>query len=179
MYGLVNQGIKDLVLKISDNDTWLRICREANVPDEYISMHYYDDQTTYRLVASTSKELNLAPEKILGEFGKFWVHYTANEGYGPIMDLFGENFKSCLKNLNHLHMRMGMTLPKLSPPSFIYTEISDNVVELEYQSKRAGLSPMVGGLIEGLALKHRTKLEVVFTEIYDRKVFTITILGPL
>lgn len=176
MYGLVNQGIKDLVLNVSNYETWVKICRNANAPDKFVSMQYYEDEVTYRLVGSASAVLNLPPDKILGEFGKYWVHYTAKEGYGPIMDLFGDDFKSCLKNLNHLHTRMGMTMPQLSPPSFVYTEISNNVVQIEYKSKRAGLSPMVSGLIEGLAKKHGTKIDVKFSEENDQKIFTISIL---
>lgn len=177
MYGLVNQGIKDLVLKISDHETWLRICHDSNAPNEFASMHYYEDEITYRLVAATSKALNLNPESILSEFGKYWIHYTAKEGYGALMDLFGNDFKSCLKNLNHLHTRMGMTMPQLTPPSFVYTEISNDIIQLEYQSKRPGLSPMVSGLIEGLAKKHGTKIEIGFNEQDNRKIFTISILG--
>tara|TARA_B110001454_G_scaffold219199_1_gene251757 strand:+ start:63231 stop:63767 length:537 start_codon:yes stop_codon:yes gene_type:complete len=177
MYGLVNQGIKDLVLSLSNQETWTQICLDANAPDEYISMQYYEDETTYRLVAAVSKKLNLQPEKILGEFGKYWILYTAKEGYGPIMDLFGEDFKSCLKNLNHLHSRMGMTMPKLSPPSFIFTELSDTKFQLEYKSKRSGLSPMVQGLLEGLAIKYNTKVEINYSEINERKIFTLEIVG--
>lgn len=179
MYGLVNQGVKDLVLHVSDQDTWLSICQEAGVPTEYVSMQYYNDDVTYKLVGAASKKLNLPPETILGEFGKFWVSYTAKEGYGPLMDLFGQDFKACLKNLNQLHMRMGMTLPQLSPPNFVYREISENIIELEYQSKRKGLSPMVQGLLEGLATKYKVKAEIEFFEKDERKMFQIKILGPL
>lgn len=179
MYGLVNQGVKDLVISISNEDTWKSICADANVPSDFVSMQYYDDDITYRLVGAVSSKLSLPPEKVLGEFGKFWITYTAKEGYGPLMDLFGRDFKACLKNLNQLHTRMGMTMPQLSPPSFIYTDMPNDSVQIEYCSKRIGLSPMVQGLLEGLAKKYKVNAEITFSEIEERKIFLIKILGPL
>lgn len=179
MYGLVNQGIKDLVLKIADERAWTTICKSADVPEDYVSMEYYEDHITYKLIGSTSKYLNIPAESILAEFGKFWVKYTAKEGYGPLMDLFGQNFKSSLVNLNQLHMRMGMTMPNLSPPSFEFKEIQENKYELEYQSKRSGLSPMVEGLLRGLAEKYNVKIEIKFQEIGTRKFFYINVLDEL
>lgn len=175
MYGLVNQGVKDLVIHLTNDETWELICHDANVPTDYVSMQYYEDDVTYRLVGIVSKRLKIPPETVLGEFGKFWVNYTAKEGYGPLMDLFGQDFKSCLKNLNQLHTRMGMTMPQLNPPNFAYKDISEDVVELEYMSSRQGLSPMVQGLLEGLALKYKIKAKIDFKEVEQRKIFTITI----
>lgn len=175
MYGLVNLGVKDLVTKITNEETWNHLCAEAKVPTDYVSMEYYPDEITYKLVGVVSKKLGLTPQQVLGEFGKFWVHYTAAEGYGPLMDLFGQDFKACLKNLNQLHMRMGMTMPDLTPPSFLYREISKNEIELEYQSKREGLSPMVEGLLHGLSQKYKVNAEISFREENSRKIFSIKI----
>jgi len=178
MYGLVNQGVKDLVIHLSNNEVWESICQEANVPKDFVAMEYYSDDFTYRLVQVVSKKFNLTQEKVLQNFGQYWVAYTAKEGYGPLMDLFGKDFKSCLKNLNQMHSRMGMTMPNLNPPSFEYREISPNKIELEYESSRKGLSPMVQGLLEGLAQKHKVNVNFDYQEVDNRKIFTITILGP-
>lgn len=154
MYGLVNQGVKDLVISNFGEESWRKLAEDANSPTDFVAMQYYEDALTYRLVGAASKLLNLPPEKILSEFGKHWVHFTGKEGYGPIMDLFGSDFKTCLSNLNHLHTRMGMTLPHLKPPSFEFSEIDQSTFDLKYKSERVGLGPMVTGLIEGLAKKY-------------------------
>jgi len=179
MYGLVNQGIKDLVISRFGEETWLNLCQHANSPSDLVSMQYYEDQITYRLVGSAAKLLQVPPEKILSEFGKFWIQYTAQEGYGPLMDLFGADFKSCLKNLNHLHTRMGLTMPQLKPPSFIFEELSETTFLLKYQSHRKGLNPMVQGLIEGLAAKfgHSIRVFEVSSSEPDFVTFQIEIMG--
>lgn len=180
MYGLVNQGVKDLVISNFGEESWKALAKEAESPDDFVAMQYYDDGLTYRLVGAASKMLNQPPEKILSEFGRHWVHFTGKEGYGPIMDLFGGDFKSCLENLNHLHTRMGMTLPHLKPPSFAFSEIDSKTYELKYTSERLGLSPMVIGLIDGLAKKYNVQVrieECSFEASTKTQIFRINLMG--
>ena len=181
MYGMVNQAVKDLVVTKFGSDAWEKICLKANIPsDDFEFMQYYPDKLTYELVGAASGHLGVSGEVILQEFGKYWVLYTAKEGYGPIMDLFGADFKSCLQNLNNLHARMGMTMPNLSPPSFSFFEENENTYVVSYFSKRAGLSPMVTGLLDGLAEKYGLKIQVEYSDTRDGKPehnFRIHILG--
>lgn len=177
MYGLVNQAIKDLVVNKFSEDQWNRICQESKLDNtDFISLQYYPDTVTYSLVGSASKVLGLSAEDILYEFGQYWVLYTAKEGYGPLMDLFGSSFKDCLQNLNSLHARMGMTMPQLSPPKFTFNEIQQNHYQVEYHSVRQGLCPMVSGLLKGLATKHNTKVEISFDDLQGRKIFSIKVI---
>lgn len=161
MYGMVNQAIKDLVQNKFGNEAWVNICQRANIPQEdFVFMQYYPDKLTYDLVGAASAQLGVSPEVILREFGKYWVLYTAKEGYGAMMDLFGGNFKTCLKNLNNLHARMGMTMPHLTPPRFVFKEESESHYVVSYYSKREGLCPMVIGLLEGLAAKYEVNATI-------------------
>lgn len=181
MYGLVNQAVKDMVISGHGEDMWLQICKGAGVAStDFVNMEQYPDKTTYDLVGSASKLLNLPAETILREFGKHWVLYTAREGYGPIMDLFGADFKSCLKNLNNLHSRMGMSMPQLVPPSFTFKELDAKNYELIYSSKRKGLCPMVLGQLEGLAAKFKVDISVSLKKDIDEgsdKVILIHLAG--
>lgn len=181
MYGLVNQAIKDLVTTRFGEEQWRAICTSNNISEEdFVSLQYYPDPLTYGLVGAASTQLKIPATTILQEFGKHWVLYTAQVGYGPMLDLFGSDLPSCLKNLNNLHARMGMTMPDLSPPRFIFKEISPTQMQIEYQSKRAGLSPMVQGLLEGLALKFNVKAQIrrLETDPNDKLVtFEIVIVG--
>lgn len=165
MYGMVNQAIKDLVLSKFGEEAWDKICIKANVSTEdFVFMQYYSDKLTYDLVGAASEQLSLPPYVILNEFGKHWVLFTAKEGYGMLMDLFGSDFKTCLMNLNNLHARMGMTMPDLTPPRFNFSEIDEKTYTIDYYSKRSGLAPMVSGLLEGLALKYGVKAKVEHLE---------------
>lgn len=161
MYGLVNQAIKDLVVSKFGEEKWNQIATESGLGSEdFLPLQYYPDATTYSLVGSASKHLGLSAPDILQEFGKHWVLFTATEGYGPMMDLFGGDFKTCLKNLNNLHARMGMSMPNLTPPKFSFEELSEEVYQIGYESKRPGLCPMVKGLLHGLAEKYGVQIKV-------------------
>lgn len=174
MYGMVNQAIKDLVVTQFGDAKWKEIADLSQInTDDFVFMDYYPDEITYTLVGNASKALSLPADAILEEFGKYWVLYTAKEGYGPLMDMFGTDFKMCLENLNNLHARMGMTMPHLTPPRFVFKEMSPQYYTLEYHSKRAGLSPMVNGLIKGIAMKFNEKIETTFEEKEGLKIFHI------
>jgi Haem-NO-binding len=181
MYGMVNQAVKDLVVTKFGPESWGKICEKANISTEdFVFMQYYPDKLTYDLVGAASALLGVSGEVVLKEFGKHWVLYTAKEGYGPIMDLFGADFKSCLQNLNNLHARMGMTMPSLTPPSFSFYEENEKTYVVSYFSKRAGLSPMVTGILEGLAEKYKIKIQVDYSDTRNGKPehnFKVTVLG--
>jgi hypothetical protein len=86
-------------------------------------------------------------------FGEYWILYTADEGYGELMELSGDTLTEFLNNLNMLHQRINNIMPELRPPDFSTRAETVNSIELEYRSHREGLSPMVIGLLKGLCRK--------------------------
>lgn len=164
MYGLINQALKDMVLAKPDGEQmWREICQEARIADDdFEALRPYEDSVTSVLVRATAHRLNTTSEDILYKFGYHWILFTAEQGYGEIMDLFGKDFRTCLKNLNRMHGHMGAMMPALNPPRFTLTEQSFNHVTLHYFSTREGLGPMVVGLLDGLAEKYRDTIAVEF-----------------
>lgn len=164
MYGLVNRAIRDLVIVKSNLETWNEVCKEAGLSvTDFVPMETYPDEVTYSLVGVISNKLKLTAVEVLRAFGRHWILYTAKEGYGEILSMFGTDFKTCLRNLNNMHARMGAMMPNLVPPRFVVTELDDDGgLKVEYFSKRLGLGPMVLGLLEGLAEKFVIQVEVEF-----------------
>jgi hypothetical protein len=95
------------------------------------------------------------------------VKYTAEEGYGELMDMSGDNLPEFLQNLDALHARLGITFPKLQPPSFECIETNEDSLTLEYHTHREGLAPMVVGLVKGLGSRFDTEVEVTQTQSKD------------
>lgn len=165
MYGLVNKAIQDMVCTRFSEDIWQQIKQKAAVDAEaFISMEAYPDDTTHRLVKAASEVLGLSPSEIMQAFGEFWVKFTAEEGYGELMDMSGDNLPEFLQNLDALHARVGVTFPQLQPPSFDCTETDQETLKLEYHSDRQGLAPMVVGLVQGLGTRFDTEVEVTQTQ---------------
>jgi len=166
MYGLVNQAVQGLITKNFGIEKWLEIKEKAGIVDPlFVSMQSYDDSVTFDLVSAASEILKIDSSALLEAFGEYWVLYTAEEGYGEMLQMAGRSFPEFLGNLNHLHRRVGDILPKLLPPKFECEIISEQVVQLHYTSHRDGLNHMVIGLIKGLG--KRFKLNNVKIELIE------------
>ncbi|MEJ6589787.1 MAG: heme NO-binding domain-containing protein [Crocinitomicaceae bacterium] len=151
MYGLVNKAIKDLVVNNHGQENWDLICEEVGHEEaDFISMSPYPDKLTYDLVGAASKVLNTDANSILEAFGEYWILFTAEQGYGDLLDLSGNSFTEFLGNLDMLHLRINNMMPELKAPLFSTRNETSNSVELVYNSHRAGLVPMLYGLIRGL-----------------------------
>lgn len=161
MYGLVNRAIAGLVCDRFGDEAWDRICLRAGVGrPSFVAMETYDDAITYALVGAASEELGLEVAEVLEAFGEYWTSYTIEEGYGDILSMMGETLEDFLDNLDTMHARVGGTMPELVPPSFERERQADGASVLHYRSTREGLSPMVLGLVKGLAKRYGTNIEI-------------------
>lgn len=167
MYGLVNKAIQDMVCDRFGEETWKEIKQKAEIAEEvFISMEGYPDDLTHKLVKAASVVLGLSSEEIMQAFGEFWVQYTAQEGYGEMMDMSGDTLPEFLENLDNLHARVGISFPKLTPPSFECSDMKEDSLSLHYRSTREGLTPMIIGLVKGLGTRFDTEVDV--TQIHSR-----------
>jgi hypothetical protein len=179
MYGLVNKAIKELVVENHGREIWEQICKEVGFEEsDFISMSPYPDKLTYDLVAGASKILKTDADVILEAFGEYWILYTAEKGYGDLLDLSGSSFPEFLGNLDMLHLRINNMMPDLKAPLFSTQNETKNSIELLYKSHRKGLVPMLFGLIKGLG--KRFEMEVKIEELLEEQssenilVFRIT-----
>jgi hypothetical protein len=168
MYGLVNKAIQDMVCSRFGEETWKQIKQKAEVEEDiFISMEGYPDDLTHKLVKAASVVLGLSSSKIMETFGEFWVEYTAQEGYGEMLDMSGDTLPDFLENLDNLHARVGISFPKLTPPSFECSEMKEDSLSLHYRSTRQGLTPMIIGLVKGLGARFDTEVDVTQTQSRD------------
>lgn len=168
MYGLINQGLHDLAVQIGGEELWRKIKSSADVGLEaFVGMDTYPDDITYRLVAATSAVIGISPAEVLHAFGKHWILYTARRGYGAIFDTMGRSLPEFLSNLDTMHARLSLSMREMRPPSFVCEQIGDDRIRLEYWSERAGLAPMVVGLLAGLAEMYG--VTVVVNQTVDRR----------
>ena len=182
MYGLVNQALEDYVRRGFGDGAWNATREGAGIQVEmFVSMDSYPDDLTYRLVGAATEVLGLQAAQILEGFGEHWVLYTAQEGYGQMLSMFGSDLQGFLMHLDNLHSHVGLTFPRLRPPSFEVETGAGGSLLLHYRSPRAGLAPMVIGLIKGLGKRFEQELRVQQLERRsgdDHDVFRIDILGP-
>lgn len=179
MYGMVNQAVEDLAVRLGGPELWATIVERAGLGRlVFVAMDTYDDDVTYRLVAAASEVLDLSPEEVLEAFGEHWILYTGLQGYGPLLQAMGSTLPQFLGNLDSMHSRIALSMPALRPPSFACEEIDDGSILVRYWSERPGLAPMVTGLLKGLGGRFDLDVTVVPTvprpEGADHDTFLVT-----
>ena len=101
MYGLVNKAIQDLISDKFGEDKWQEIKKLSGFEDDFfISLQAYPDKVTYDLVKNASIVLGADASQVMEAFGEYWILYTANEGYGEMMNLAGNTITEFLNNLD-------------------------------------------------------------------------------
>lgn len=179
MYGMVNKAIEDMVRRGHGDAAWEEIKALAHVEVEmFLGDEPYEDDMTYRLVDAVSGKLGAAADDVLVAFGRHWISFTAQEGYGPLMAAAGQTIPEFFANLPSFHSRIAMIFPRLQPPRFACTDVTPTSLRLHYFTHRRGLGPFVVGLLYGLGERMGTPVQVVVSETReagaDHDVFDVS-----
>ena len=179
MYGIVNKAIQELVIANFGEEKWDIILEKSGIEEDFfISSEAYDDDITFQLARAVSDEMNMSLKDVLIAFGEWWVLKTTKEKYGGLMESGGSTLKEFLINLPLFHNRVMLIYPKLTPPEFKISEVTENSLKLHYFSKREGLQEFVRGLIQGLGLMFETEttIELLQTRDFgdDHEIFKIS-----
>ena len=106
------------------------------------------DEFTYRLVGAASEVLKTPTDDILRAFGEHWITYTAKGRiWRNASRLPAGTFGVFFANLPNFHTRVAMIFPKLHPPKFRCTDVTDRSMKLHYMTHRPGLSAFMIGLL--------------------------------
>lgn len=161
MYGLVNAALRELIVALYGHELWERV-RLAVAPDvdTFSAMEQYPDEITHQMAQRTCAFTGCKPDELLNKFGEFWVIYTDRAGYGALFEIAGDSLPDFLMALNELHTRVGRNFPKLRPPTFHFDVVDASTLHMHYLTRRTGLCPFVRGLLQGLSLRFRTRIEV-------------------
>ena len=174
MYGIVNQAIQDLVVEQHGEATWSRILERAGCPDLALQeMDSYPDALTFELVGAVAAELGLPVPDVLRLFGRTWITYTSDRGFGRIIAGSGDSFGAFLGGLDAMHERVTRTFRAMEPPRMVLRSSDGGRFVLEYHSRREGLEMMVVGLLEGLAERFGLEAEITSAAEEACLVFTI------
>ena len=168
MYGIVNKAIEELVTQKFGLDAWEAVKEKSGVDvDFFLSNEPYDDALTYKLAGGASEVLGITVGQVLNAFGEWWILKTGKEKYGGLMEAGGNNLKEFLVNLPLFHNRIMLIYPKLTPPEFKVSDVTDNSILVHYHSKREGLQEFVRGLLSGLAKMYQTDAVIELIQSRD------------
>lgn len=161
MYGIVNKALEALVREHYGEGGWQDVKMSGGIDiDYFLSNERYPDEITYRLISAISNRSGKTSDEVLATFGEWWVLRTVKENYGGLMAAGGSTLKEFLINLPVFHNRVMLIYPKLSPPEFKVSDLSDDSIHVHYLSARQGLEFFVVGLLQGLAKMYKTEAVV-------------------
>lgn len=162
MYGLINQGLKDLIQSQYGGNIWNQIQERAELEtDHFLRMTPYPDEFTYKLIDASADVLALPHRDVQIMFGRHWMRFTSKEGLGDFFEVAGGNVFEFLRQIDEIHTRLRLNFSQLQSPSFRCFDVSKKTLRLEYYSHREGLSAFVIGLLHGVAEWFDTPVEVV------------------
>lgn len=170
MYGIVNKAIQELIISNYGENTWKKIHAKSGIDyDFFISDEAYDDEITFILAKTISEELSIPINEVLISLGEWWIIKTTKEKYGSLMESGGNSLKEFLINLPVFHNRVMLIYPKLTPPEFKVTDITERSLNLHYISKREGLQDFVRGLLQGLSINFNTDTTIELLQSREEK----------
>jgi hypothetical protein len=152
MYGMVNQAIKSMVLERFDEATWEEICKRSDLKlRNFAPFEQYDDEITGKLISAIVDLAQIKPTDLLEAFGEYWIINAKNSEYSSILESFATSPVELVDSLDHLHSRLRMIFPNLSPPSFWVEKVNEKEVLVNYNSSRTlPLEYFVIGLLKGI-----------------------------
>lgn len=161
MYGLINSSLQSMIREKFGDEQWQAVLEESGVPeDSFLTMRSYDDSITYDLAGAASRVLDAPVDTCLEMFGEYWVLETASKSYGPLLDAAGNDLIEFLNNMNALHDRITGTFLNYVPPEFRVETLGEGRHHIHYISQREGLTGFVVGLLNGLAQRFETSIDV-------------------
>jgi hypothetical protein len=149
MKGIVFNLLEKAVRTDFGDEAWDQLIVTSKVSGAYTSLGNYPDSDLVRLVGAASSSLKLLPDEVLRWFGKRALGFF-HERY-PALFQSHENTRSFILALNEIiHPEVRKLYPGADVPVFKFDTSSQNVLLLEYYSKRR-LCAFAEGLIAGAA----------------------------
>jgi predicted hydrocarbon binding protein len=150
MKGVINKGVQELIETRFGSDVWERVKARAGCHELTFSPALdYPDEMTAALVGAAAEQLELTPEDVMVEFGKFVVSHTVKNTYPGLFAMAGRSAREFLKNMDRIHAEVTSTIPNARPPSLVTEDLDDGRLVMHYRSAR-GLCPVLRGLIQGV-----------------------------
>lgn len=160
MKGVIFTELAEMVRSRFGLKTLDELIGEINSATEgaYTSVGTYPDQELYDLVAALGRKMELSADELLREFGRYLFGRLASRYPAQV-----EHASDCFGLLDSLDSVIHPNVQKLYSdavlPRFTATRVSDDILEMNYQSPR-GLLGLAIGLIEGCGAWFEEQLDV-------------------
>lgn len=172
MYGHIHIILKDLINVSFSAEKWAEILARSGFEEEQIlESVQHPDEVSFQLLGATCQVTGLDLEEVLEAFGRHFIGFTLQSGYGRLFKALGNSFPSFVANVNYLHNHLERQHPHaLFPYIEVVHEDGENSMELHYLSTRSGMKKIVVGTLTELG-RQMFDLEVSMVEQQSPRYF--------
>ncbi|KAK7102523.1 guanylate cyclase soluble subunit beta-2-like [Littorina saxatilis] len=188
MYGQIHCVFRELVEEQFGKDQWRAVLAKSGLDEmiHFMVFTQYPDPLTFKLLGAVAEVLEITTETVLKVFGGFFLTYCLRHGYDKMLKTLGGDIISFIQNLDSLHYLLALSNQGIAPPSFRCEEEADGNLTLHYYSQRAGLYPIVIGMLEAvgkelfhqnvtLTVLHQSQLEIATAVTSHHTIFRVTL----
>ncbi|XP_011498155.1 PREDICTED: soluble guanylate cyclase 89Da-like [Ceratosolen solmsi marchali] len=162
MYGMLLESIQHFVQLKYGEDLWLDILEKAGAKHTvFNTRQIYPDDLMTKLAAELAVHTCETVDSVMQYFGKCFVRFFSNLGYGYTIKATGRYFCDFLQSVDNIHMHMRFTYPKMLSPSMYLTHVDPHGVVLVYRSTRKGFTHYFMGQLFQIAEElYETTLDI-------------------
>lgn len=147
MKGIIFTLVEDAVVQGHGPEVWDEVVDRADVAGAYTSLGDYPDEELGRLVAAGSELLDVPAPALVKHVGHTAMTPLA-QGH-PHFFSPHRHVRDFLLTLNSvIHPEVRKVNPGASPPHFVFSDLPDGGLRMEYRSPR-GLCSLAEGMIVG------------------------------
>jgi len=174
MKGTILKSIGKLVVDNFGEEKWEECLLKNGFETDHVFLLRDDveDEITMKMIFSLPNILGISLEQVIEAFGDYWTNVYSPAIYKQYYTQF-PTFIDFVFGIPIIHKDITMNIPNAIPPSFEFTWLSKNQLNIKYISKR-GLIDIAIALIKGLAKKY--KEEIIIKKI-DESNFLLEILN--
>lgn len=145
---------------------------------DYITARVYADEQTIAMCSACADALGQDLPDFFVDFGRYWISFAVSGPYRGVMHSTGATLPEFLTNLDRMHTTIRMAMPEAQTPLFALLERHDDSLLVEYRSPRAGLEPLVLGLLTGLLDHFDEQGTVIRVDGEGSRLFRIMLGAP-
>ncbi|XP_058791395.1 soluble guanylate cyclase 89Db-like isoform X2 [Phymastichus coffea] len=152
MYGMLLESIQYFVQLQYGENLWLDMLDRAGAKHAvFNTRQIYPDDLMTKLAAALAAHTCETVDSVMQYFGKCFVRFFNNLGYGYTVKATGRYFCDFLQSVDNIHMQMRFAYPKMKSPSMYLTQVDREGVVLVYRSTRQGFTHYFMGQLYQIA----------------------------
>ncbi|KAH0554469.1 soluble guanylate cyclase 89Da-like [Cotesia glomerata] len=152
MYGMLLESVQHFVQLEYGESVWLEILQQVGAKNTvFNTRQIYSDTLMLELASVLADKIGVSANKTVEFFGRCFVRFFSNLGYGCMIKATGRYFCDFLQSVDNIHIQMRFTYPKMKSPSMYITHIDPHGVVLVYRSNRQGLTHYLIGILFQIA----------------------------